>query len=577
MGVPGFFLWLWKKYRDNMFVFTKGDLDENETLKEKYKAIYNIDEFLIDANCLIHPQCYKVLAENKNWSNLDKLEKLMLDQVIKYIDHIIKFVNPKKAIYIAVDGVAPVAKIKQQRSRRFKSIKDKTLFDNIKKKHNRPIDNHWNNSSITPGSLFIQHITSKIINHIKEKKSNDYANIKIIFSSGNTPGEGEHKLLQHIRNKGETTSYAIYGLDADLIFLALSTQKDNIYLIREANQMDNVESDILNYVSIDIMKECIHNELLRKIDKKIIDDEIECVEMNNMINDFIFICYFLGNDFLPHIPSIDIKNQDSNGLDVLLDAYIHTINNVQTNVLKIGDQIQFNDMFMLPFLEYLSFKEVDFFSHLNKKKRVRPCDSSDPYDLEMHRIDNLLFPINDPIELGKNGNDTWKFNYYNHYFNVTINQPKFVNNLCHNYFIGLVWIAHYYFDECASWRWYYPFDHAPFISDLVNNIKDVNFNEIKFEKGEPVQPFVQLMSVLPPQSSYLLPSSYKELMLSDKSELIHLYPTGFELDMIYKRKYWECIPILPSIDIDAIIKATNDKKLTKDEQKRNQLDDVYVF
>jgi len=570
MGVPGFFLWLWKKYKNQYFVFNKEDID-----KEKYKTIDNIDELLIDANCLIHPQCYRILSENKNWTNLDKLENLMLDQIIAYIEEIIQFVSPKKCIYIAVDGVAPVAKIKQQRIRRFKSVKDKILFDNIKKKYNKPIDNHWNNSSISPGTQFMQRITSKILEYIKNKKLNDFKNIKVLFSSGNTPGEGEHKLLQHIRKKDkkDNSSYAIYGLDADLIFLALSTQKENIYLIREANQMDNSQTDTLNYVSIDVMKECIHKELLSKVNKEILGSE--CLQMNNMMNDFIFICYFLGNDFLAHIPSIDIKNYESNGLDVLVEAYIHTINNIQTNVLKIGEKIEFNDMFMLPFLEYLSFKEADFFKNL-KKKRVRPCDSTDPYENEMYRIDNLLFPIDDPIKLGNNEN--WKFDYYEHYFNVTINQQKFINQVCKNYFIGLLWIANYYFAECASWDWYYPFDHAPFISDLANSLKDVKFDEIVFHKNQPIKPLVQLLSVLPPQSAFLVPQSYKDIMLSEKSPIIDLYPNDFQLDMLYKHRYWECIPLLPALNIAAVIKATEKKKLNKEEEQRNeQRDDIYVF
>ena len=58
MGVPGFFLWLWKKYKKNNFVFSKTGIDD-EDLSNK---INNIDYFLIDANCLIHPTCFKVLA-----------------------------------------------------------------------------------------------------------------------------------------------------------------------------------------------------------------------------------------------------------------------------------------------------------------------------------------------------------------------------------------------------------------------------------------------------------------------------------------------------------------------------------
>ena len=120
MGVPGFILWFLKKHKDIKFVFDNLDDD--------------FDALLIDANCLLHPQCFKILAENKKCNNQNKLEELMINQCVKYLQYIIESSNPTKLIYIAIDGVAPVAKIKQQRMRRFKSVKERFLRENIKKK-----------------------------------------------------------------------------------------------------------------------------------------------------------------------------------------------------------------------------------------------------------------------------------------------------------------------------------------------------------------------------------------------------------------------------------------------------------
>ena len=61
-------------------------------------------------------------------------------------------------------------------------------------------------------------ITTAIIDFCKCYNGNK----KIYFSSASTPGEGEHKLLQHIKKANNNFKYVVYGLDADLIFLSLT-------------------------------------------------------------------------------------------------------------------------------------------------------------------------------------------------------------------------------------------------------------------------------------------------------------------------------------------------------------------
>jgi 5'-3' exonuclease len=126
MGVPKFFAWLMRNYKQKEFIFSKEST--NDEIVEK------IDWFLIDTNCLIHPTCFKILAEENSKKNINfkSLENKMINAVIEYIDKIIKYVDPKKGVYIAIDGPVCAAKMKQQRQRRFRSVHDKNLFDNIK-------------------------------------------------------------------------------------------------------------------------------------------------------------------------------------------------------------------------------------------------------------------------------------------------------------------------------------------------------------------------------------------------------------------------------------------------------------
>ena len=494
----------------------------------------------------------------------------MIKQCIKYLDEVIHFINPSKEVYIAIDGVAPIAKMKQQRQRRYKSVNDKALFDNIKRKHNKEITTYWNNSAITPGTKFMKKLTNRIIDYCKELKK--LKNIKIIFSTAETPAEGEHKLLQHIRNSNNDYKYVVYGLDADLIFLSLSANRDNIYLMRESNEINKNNKEVFNLVDIDILKKCIIEQISEVMLKHELDKE-------KIIRDFIFICYFLGNDFLPHVPSIDIKCFDKNninGLDLVLQAYSNTFDSLNEYLIIYDDKIRYNLEFLQLFLDYLSSFEEEFFINMyNNKKRFYKIDFQDSYEVEKNKIENLLFRIDDDIELGKDAKDDYKFRYYKKYYNSEINQNELVKYSCYKYVEGLIWIANYYFNKCESWDWYFPFDHAPFVSDLADNLKRFNLEEIKFNyDSAPLKPIEQLLCILPNKSNYLVPKEYRWLMCNANSPIINLYPDSFELDLLYKSKYWECIPILPDLEIDSVKKEVS--KIDESDNS-NYVKEVIIF
>jgi 5'-3' exonuclease len=543
MGVPGFFLWLWKKYKSKNFVFPKTNIPEIDN-----NYINNVDYFLLDMNCMIHPVCFETLKEIKPDENidLDRLENKMINNVIIYLEKLINIAEPKKGILLAIDGVAPVAKMKQQRLRRYKSINDKEIFDNIRRKHKKEIPYFWSNSAITPGTLFMKKLTDKLNNWCKDYNNN----LEIIFSSSNNPGEGEHKLLQFIRNNKTIYNYVVYGLDADLIFLMLATGLDTIYLMREAQQMENKSNSGINFVSIQTMKHCIIDTI------KNYNSDLEFpIEIDNkrIIDDFIFICYLMGNDFLPHIPALDIYD---NAIDKLLECYIV---NLQLNGYIINNNnINSDNYYSL--LEKLAVNEEQtIVESFGKKKRIFKCQSSDPFDIEMHKIDNLMFKIEDPIKLGEGNMVEWRERFYNHnyYTNTGINTSindidEFANKMVNHYNIGLKWVTMYYFDKCPSWQWHYPFDHPPFLNDMIKN--KCNFNAIQFQLGEPLTPFEQLLIVLPKESSYLLPKELRKIMTNINGSASHLYPDKFELDMIGKKKYWMCNPILPNLEINLIRK-----------------------
>lgn len=571
MGVPGFFAYLWKKYKSKKFVFNKSN-----KFQDMHYLVKNNSRLYLDTNCAIHPVCFKILSENENFNDYDDLHRKMILAVLDYINYLYEFTKPTELFYISIDGVAPSAKLKQQRSRRFKSVKERKLMDSIKKKHGKEIKPFWTNSCISPGTKFMENLTLAITDYCKEIKSKN-KDLKIIFSTSNTPSEGEHKILQHIRlNPTENNeNIMIYGLDADLIFLALSTAVNNIYLLRESTDMEggNATDGVLNYTSVDIMKECIlleFNSYFSAEEK----ENVQELDRDRIIDDFILICYFLGNDFLPNIPSLDIRmyNKDlKNGIDLLIEVYTDIYKENNEYIIS-KNPVDINLPLLIKFINKLAVYEKNFFiKKSNLRKRWgRRCDSNDPYDKEVHKIRNLSFKIKDPIRLGQDSEKEWKFRYYKHYFHSSFEQTKFVKELSYEYIIGLYWIAHYYFDKCISWSWYYPYEHSPLISDIAIHIKTFDKTEnINFNLSEPLEQFEQLLSILPSESNFLLPKDLRHLMKDKKSPLQHLYPFDYELDYLDKSKYWQTIPNLPSMNIKLIRNAYKKIKVSEEYKQRN--------
>ena len=150
-----------------------------------------------------------------------KLNDIIYNKICLQIDFYIKQIKPTELVYISFDGIAPFAKLKQQRDRRFKSQYTKQILHSIL---NKKTTEEWDTCAITPGTTFMKNLDAYVKKYFK-----DYP-IPVIFTGSQKCGEGEHKIMQHIRNTKNTA--AIYGLDADLIMLGLNhlSYRNNIYL-----------------------------------------------------------------------------------------------------------------------------------------------------------------------------------------------------------------------------------------------------------------------------------------------------------------------------------------------------------
>ena len=505
MGVPGFFAWLLRKDKKKILY---------EYLENK------IDYLFLDTNGLIHPQCFKTLDENSNFKNLEELERKMIKSILDYIDFIVEYAKPQKMVYIAVDGVAPMAKIKHQRARRYKSVVDSERINSIKQKHNIKVNNHWSNASITPGTSFMNKITKAIEDHISKINSK-----KVIFSSALIPGEGEHKIMSFIRSQQfePNDTFAVYGLDADLIFLSLATMKKNIFLLREYREIDKQKSGLpFVWVSIDNLKQLV---------VKIFNEKD--IAHDYTIHDFIFICYLLGNDFIPNLQTVNIYEK---GIDKILKIYCKAYKG--ESLIKLEKKLEINFKFLEEIFFLLTLQENNTLKEQwFKSLEQRHSPGGSAYEVEMWNFENLNFSIDDPVKLGSDSHTLWQKRYYQHYFANANNIPS----ICQHYFEGLYWIALYYFIDCKSWKWHYKYDQAPLVSTLYLFLKNDKLRPFTLKKDKPISPLEQLLIVIPQKLSYLLPNEFVDL-------LMQFAPTSFTIDYVRKLKYWQGMPDLPAID-----------------------------
>lgn len=417
-----------------------------------------IQHLYLDFNGFIHGSLHK-LRENDKEIN----EKNILKQCCDDVKEIVNLINPKQSLYIAIDGVAPKAKMMQQRYRRYKSSLE---------------NKEWDTNAITPGTKFMKKLSKKL--QLLSKKFT----INVIINDADNPGEGEHKILQYMKTNSINESSCIHGLDSDLIMLLLTLEQQNLYIYRE--KQDEIETHL---VSIDTFR----NELKQ-----------------TNVKDYIFICFMAGNDFLPHIPSIDIK---FGGIDKMIDIYSEPLLNENNEIDKTN---------FIKFLEKLVQREDVMVTEISK------------------RLHSQLL-IDDNIKMGSKG---WKRRYYQECFGTS--EQNDIKTICFKYWQGLQWTIQYYFDKCHDWSWYYPYRHAPCVSDILDVIKYTGFFE--FQNIKPYSPIQQLLIVLPPSSKYLLPKEYQYIYNDIK--YAHLFPLEFQLDKLHKTQEWQCYPILPEIEED---------------------------
>ena len=496
MGVPFYFKKIFNNYP--------------EILDEKYKS--NNPYLFLDFNGIIH-QCSHKVVHKQNYKEED-----IFDEIKKYIFELDNKFHPK-LIYAAIDGVAPVSKIKQQRQRRFKTVFYQKKKNQIYKNHNENIDT-WNSNCITPGTEFM----NKLNVYLRQIDMP-----KLIISDSSEKGEGEHKMFNYMKkNKNLINNIIIHGLDADLIFLSLLSNIENITILRDNNSEES-------FLDIDILRRSILKDLKLNITFEITDND-------SLIQDYILVCFLLGNDFLPKINSLDIIS--NNGLNVIEESYIEILNNHKKFLVQ---KRTIDHDFLKLLIKKLSENEVQNLSEANYKyinKKFFKRRATTKLEEDINKLE--FYPLFNKTYIQYNNVFDWKFEYYNHYFQ----HIKDKNIIVEQYLIGIQWILDYYLNGVSPNNWFYPYLNSPLLDDIYKYLA-TNSLPIYTEEENPIDitPNIQLLLVLPRPSHYLFPKNLRNVYNSD---LKYLYPTEFYIDTHLNTYLHQCIPFIPNFNIKKI-------------------------
>ncbi|GAA6102175.1 5'-3' exoribonuclease 2 [Tachysurus ichikawai] len=697
MGVPAFFRWLSRKYPSIIVHCVEEKSKECngvripvDTTKPNPNEV-EFDNLYLDMNGIIHPCTH---PEDKP---APKNEDEMMVAIFEYIDRLFNIIRPRRVLYMAIDGVAPRAKMNQQRSRRFRASKEGVELVEEKKRMREEvlerggylppeeIKERFDSNCITPGTEFMDNLAKCLRYYVADRLSNDpgWRNVTVFLSDASVPGEGEHKIMDFIRRQraqpshDPNTHHCLCGADADLIMLGLATHEPNFTIIREefkpnkprpCSLCGQVGHEIKECQGVAREKKGEHDEFADSVPaseqdfifirlcvlREYLERELTMASLpfpfnfERSVDDWVFMCFFVGNDFLPHLPSLEIRE---GAIDRLVGIYKDVVH-------KTGGYLTENGYVNLERVELIMqavgvaedniFKkrkedEEHFKRRAKEKKKRMKAERGGPafvtggqfapralggrdqpmpvhnarhtaYDMRMQGINyqqnkdaasslkatlknggkDPAGPSNsadshgvkrkaensdsepepeDNVRLWESG---WKQRYYKSKFDVDETDDEFRKKVVKAYVEGLCWVLRYYYQGCASWKWYFPFHYAPFASDF----KDITDLFTDFEKGtKPFKPLEQLMGVFPAASGNFLPPTWRELMSNPDSPIIDFYPEDFAIDLNGKKFAWQGVALLPFVDELRLRAALENvyPDLSPEEVRRNSLGSDVFF
>jgi 5'-3' exonuclease len=500
MGIPRFAKWIFTNKRRQLTIshipnnIASLSFDVNSIIHGCAQIVYGYGDAETDQR--------KLAIENLTDQQLEaELFKLISDTILR----ISQRVNPKNFLVLAVDGVAPLAKINQQRMRRYRPSAS-----------TGPL--RFDPNCITPGTDFMFRLDKYMQDWINANLS--LLPEKVLYSNHLVPGEGEQKIFDYVRNF-EISGYGahiIHGLDADLIILSLISRLKGVYLIREKTLELNVFEKL---ISIEELRGYLEYRM----------------RTPTAIDDFAVLTFFLGNDFLPASPMFSGDMADT--IEYLLDVY--QILRLPLTYPKEG-MVDSKNLYRL--IKLLAQGENE---RLKQVYQNLPKYGFKSLEMSMEKVlaeNRLQFVLN---------KKDFRENWYLRMFSPPIDQldlafqlpenvylklfeptePR-IKSVIQNFITGFMWTYRYYKlgTKSVSPNFCYTLGYAPLMEDVYQHypkkVFPIQSNEVSISYALPV--LKQMLSVLPPKSLKIIPRFLHPLYEVDSS-ISDMFPQKVVIDL----------------------------------------------
>lgn len=482
----------------------------------------------LDFNCAM----YAVLrnyAKERPWTvtAATAWESGLCDAIADYMGELIGLAQPTKGVYVSCDGVVCAAKRKQQRLRRFKGPWASAQEMAIRKANGETLDmgERWDQNALTPGSTFMARLGDCLVT--AGARFQGRYGVSVTVSTTAEPGEGEHKLLRHMRAV-RPASCTIYGLDADLILLAMLLWTDTgaeVRLLREAQEFESRSgADEWRTLTINGLKDVL------------VPGATVC-----RVRDFVAAMTLLGNDFLPRSLTKTVRDD---GIPALLATLNTAVWSTGATLINAATGKLDRAALLAVLRAWAATEDADMLVSAieARKAAVRPAGiGATPGETALRTWNAQPAAWATLAQLLTSDGSRLKPDWRRIY------RETWRAGDATAYVQGLAWVWDYYMGLPVDQGWHYEAHLPPLWSDVVAALEAEGTSIVTppaIHFPEPLPAWLHLLSVLPATSvRALLPThTHKHLDASP-----HFWPAGWSLFDVGRTQMWECEPVIPVI------------------------------